>query len=71
MSDQPTATNKRTFKVGGTRIAEDASTAALTNEQVQALLKTRYPEIANATIRETENADGRLVEYLPQAGRKG
>ena len=31
-----------------------------------------YPEIANASFRETPQADGSLlVEFLPQPGRKG
>lgn len=45
----------------------------ISNEQVRDLLKTSYPEIANATIRErTEGENGlRVVEFLPQPGRKG
>jgi hypothetical protein len=44
----------------------------ITNDQVREVLKRTYPEVANATIRESVTADGtRLVSYLPQAGRKG
>ncbi len=43
----------------------------ITNEQVRNLLKMQYPEVANATIRETVNGDTRIVEFLPQPGRKG
>lgn len=73
MSDQntPTAPVKRIFKIGNNRIAEDAATAKLTSEQIRQLLRTQYPEIANATIRETVNGDTTIVEYLPQPGRKG
>lgn len=79
MSDQPNVTTppaesaplKRVFKVGANRIVEDAATAKLTNEQVRNLLKGQYPEVANATIRETVSGDTRTVEYLPQPGRKG
>lgn len=72
MSDQTNAPQtRRVFKVGNNRVAEDAATAKLTNEQVRNLLKGQYPEVANATIRETVNGDTRIIEYLPQPGRKG
>lgn len=72
MSDQADAPQlRRVFKVGNNRIAEGAATSKLSNEQVRNLLKGQYPEIANATIRETVNGDTRIVEYLPQPGRKG
>ena len=62
---------KRVFKIGTNRIVEDAATAKLNNEQIRNLLKRQYPEIANATIRETTSGELRIVEYLPQPGRKG
>ena len=62
---------KRVFKIGTNRIAEDAATAQLNNEQVRNLLKSQYPEVTNATIRETVRGDTLIVEYLPQPGRKG
>jgi PRTRC genetic system protein C len=78
MSDQNTSTAKsdamplkRLFKIGTARIAEDAATAQLSNEQVRTLLKSQYPEIANATIRETVSGETRLIEYIQQPGRKG
>lgn len=76
MTDQPNPTPtetplKRVFKIGTNRIAEDAATAKLTNEQIRNLLKGQYPEVANATIRETVSGDTRMIEYLPQPGRKG
>ncbi len=62
----------RIFKTGTVRIIEDQSTAGLDNEAVRSLLKTTYPEIANATIRELTTAEGQtVVEFLPQPGRKG
>mgnify|MGYP006285266625 CR=1 FL=1 len=65
-------TPQRIFKIGSTRIVEDESTAALTNEQVRDLLKRRYPEIANATVRETTLEDGTtLVSFNAVPGRKG
>jgi hypothetical protein len=61
----------RVFKIGATRIVEDASMSAMDNNAVRDLLKTSYPEIANATIREREEEGLRVVEFLPQPGRKG
>ena len=65
----------RIFKVGATRIVEDASMAALTNEQVRTLLQPSYPEVAHATIREhvetVNDHSVRLVDFMPQGGRKG
>ena len=44
----------------------------INNEAIRSLLKTTYPEIANATIREVTTDDGQqVVEFLPQPGRKG
>jgi len=79
MSNQPNvspetevaAPLKRVFKVGANRIVEDAATSKLTNEQVRKLLAAQYPEVANATIRETTSGDTRIIEYLQQPGRKG
>ena len=72
MSDNPQANAPRVFKIGATRIIEDASTAGLSHEQVRTLLKNTYPEVANATIQESVNQDGtRVVSYLAQPGRKG
>jgi PRTRC genetic system protein C len=65
------AASKRVFKVGGTTIHEDSTTAALTNEAARDVLKGMYPEIANATIRETVAKGTKTVEFLPQPGRKG
>jgi hypothetical protein len=67
----PTGPMQRLFKIGSNRIAEDAATATLSNEQVRDLLKAAYPEVAHATIRETMTGDTKLVEFLPQPGRKG
>ena len=65
-------TQPRIFKTGTVRIIEDQSTVGLDNEAVRNLLKTSYPEIANATIREVTTTEGQtVVEFLPQPGRKG
>ena len=66
-----TSSLPRIFKTGTVRIVEDESMQGLSNEDVRNLLKATYPEVANATLRET-TADGqRVVEFLPQPGRKG
>lgn len=71
MSDQNNS-QPRIFKTGAVRIVEDESMAGLDNEAVRSLLKATYPEIANATIREVTTDDGqKVVEFLPQPGRKG
>lgn len=65
-------TPNRIFKIGATTIQADDSMAHLDNEQVRAVLKRTYPEVAHATIRERTLEDGtKLVEFLPQPGRKG
>lgn len=66
MSEQP-----RVFKIGATKIVENDSTRHLTNEQVKAMLKVDFPEIANATITERSDGQTRVIEFLPQPGRKG
>jgi hypothetical protein len=73
MTDQNVTPNQpdRVFKIGATRIVEDASMSSLDNNAIRDLLKTSYPEIANATIRERNENGLRVVEFLPQPGRKG
>jgi PRTRC genetic system protein C len=71
MTDQNPIPLTRVFKVGATRVVEDPSMFGLSNEQVRDLLKTSYPEITNATIRERDENGLRVVEFLPQPGRKG
>ncbi len=70
MSDQ-NSTTPRIFKTGTVRIVEDQSMHGLSNEDVRNILKVTYPEVANATIRETTAEGQRIVEFLPQPGRKG
>ncbi len=62
----------RIFKIGATTIQADASMAQLDNEQVRAVLKRTYPEVAHATIRETTLEDGTVVVIFTSVpGRKG
>jgi hypothetical protein len=65
-------TTNRIFKIGATTIQADESTTHLDHEQIRALLKRTYPEVAHATIRETTLDDGTTVlHFQAQAGRKG
>ena len=65
-------TSNRIFKIGATRIVEDASLSGKSLDEVKAILQRSYPEIAHATVRETMLEDGtKLVEWLAKPGRKG
>lgn len=68
---QETNPTPRIFKIGATRIIEDASLAGRSNEEVRDLLRHSYPEVAHATIREYEENGLRIVVYQAAAGRKG
>lgn len=61
----------RIFKIGTTRIVENANLRGKTNEEVQALLKPMYPQVANATIRTRTEGEHTLVEFLAMPGHKG
>ena len=72
MTDQNPTQPTRVIKIGATRIVADASMSALSAEAIRSLLKTSYPEVAHATIRETTLEDGtQLLDFLAQPGRKG
>ncbi len=72
MSDIPAPFVPRIFVIGANRIVEDESTTALSNDAMRALFRATYPEVANAPIREPTDSDGhRIIEFLPQPGRKG
>lgn len=66
-----TTVTTRVFKIGTTRIPENDTTRGKSAEDVQALLKAAYPEVANATVRERVEGEYQVVEFLPQPGRKG
>jgi hypothetical protein len=71
MSDQNNS-QPRIFKIGATRIVEDASLAGRNLDEVKAILQRSYPEIAHATVREITLEDGtKLTEWLAQPGKKG
>lgn len=70
MTDQNTP--NRIFKIGATTIVADEQTAQMDKEQVRAILKTTYPEVAHATVRERTLDDGTEVwDWIAVAGRKG
>lgn len=71
MNDHNQIPLSRVFKIGATRIIETEQMSGHSNEQVKELLKISYPEVANATLREREENGLRVVEFLPQPGRKG
>jgi len=71
MTDQAQNPSPRVFKIGATRIVETSAMSDLSNEQVRELLKTTYPEVAHATLREREDNGLRVIDFLPQPGRKG
>ena len=71
MTDQPETSLPRVFKIGAARIVETPAMSSLSSEQVRVLLTSAYPEVAHATLREREDGDWRVVEFLPQPGRKG
>lgn len=63
--------NERVFKIGSQTIYENEVTYGLSNEAVRDVLKTSYPELANATIGTRHENGVAVVEFLPQPGRKG
>lgn len=70
MTEQTNPT-PRIFKIGATRVVEDAALTGLGNEEVREILKRTYPEVAHAIIREREENGLHIVEFLAQPGRKG
>ena len=69
MSNQ---TTNRIFVIGASRIVADDSMQTLDKEAVRTILKTTYPEVEHATIRESKLEDGTEVwNFLARPGRKG
>ncbi|MBZ0304425.1 MAG: hypothetical protein K8I82_00015 [Anaerolineae bacterium] len=81
MSDQNTPdtqemnvqNRQRVFKIGGTRIVEDATMNGKSTAEIQKMLAPLYPQIENATVRErTDEESGMtVIEWIPRPGRKG
>ncbi len=73
MTDQNPTQPTRVFKIGATRIVADAShVPPESTNRSRDLLKTTYPEIAHATLRETTLEDGtQVLEWAAIPGRKG
>ena len=61
----------RVFKTGATIITESPDMRGLTVEQVKQLLKSSYPEVAHATVRERIEGETLVIDFLPQIGKKG
>jgi PRTRC genetic system protein C len=62
---------QRVFKVGSVRLPESDVTRGKSLDDVKKILKSTYPEVANATVREGKENGVHLIEFLPQPGRKG
>jgi hypothetical protein len=72
MTEQTNNTQPRIFKIGTSTIVEDESISGLDLDAVKQILQQTYPEVAHATVRERTLEDGTyLIEWHPQAGRKG
>jgi len=71
MSTSHNTPSIRVFKTGSTLITESPEMRGLTIDQIKQLLKTTYPEIAHATVRERVEGETLIVELLPIAYRKG
>jgi hypothetical protein len=61
----------RLFKIGSTKIVEDESMAGLSIEQVRDRLRSRFPEVAKATVRQREVDGVTYIEFSARVGRKG
>lgn len=63
----------RIIKIGSTTLTADESLSALSLDELRERLKSSFPEVTEATIREhTDPETGvQYVEFLPRAGRKG
>ena len=70
MTNETTPT-PRVFVIGATRIVEDSSMVGRSNEEIRAILKFSYPEVAHATIRETKQDGQTTVSFTARPGRKG
>ena len=71
MSTTPNTPLTRVFKTGTTVITESPEMRAMTIDQIKQVLKTTYPEVAHATVRERVEGETLVIEFLPVAARKG
>lgn len=65
------STEQKIFKIGAATIVADDSLTDLPHDAIRNLLKTQYPEVAHATIREHHKDGMHIIEFLPRPGRKG
>ena len=61
----------RIFKIGSTKIVENESMAGLSVEEIRDRLKTKFPEVAKATVRQREVDGVTYIEFMAAPGRKG
>ena len=72
MTEQTPSTPPRIFKIGTTTIVEDERMSELDLNAVKKILQRTYPEVAHATVRETELEDGSTCyHFVSRAGSKG
>lgn len=57
-------------KIGSERIQVEDTTVT-SDEALRGLFKETHPEVANATARRATEGENTIVEFLPQAGKKG
>lgn len=57
-------------KIGSERIQVEDTTIR-SDEQLRTLFEVTHPEVKNATTRRAEEGENTIVEFLPQAGKKG
>jgi len=61
----------RVFKTGTTVITESPEMRSMTIRPDQQVLKSTYPEVAHATVRERVEGETLVIDFLPIAARKG
>ncbi len=63
----------RIFKIGTTTITEDDSLRDLGIDEIREHLKASFPEVSNATVRETVDEENGItyVSFMAAPGRKG
>jgi hypothetical protein len=58
-------------RINNKRVALDDSLQTASVEAIKENLQIQYPEIQNAMMRVRTENDTRIVEFVPQAGKKG
>jgi hypothetical protein len=58
-------------RINNKRVALDDSLQTASVEAIKENLQIQYPEIQNAMMRVRTEGETRIVEFVPQAGKKG